>query len=249
MQKTHRYFVRLNISEEIEVLKSTHKRQSRLLEHRLTSIRLAYSEKVETLDAFYGNLKEVVKQCFEKALTTKSSLQIKRLAYRIEEKHEEFVAKVEAFRNLAKNVFAEELTFIHRARVSGEPWHVNAWNLLESKLMPTLKSGKSWDPIATLEQWRESLEPGMQKTLIEAEKLVNESKKELLSHYDDAFVVEQIEKQVQVMRLQLRAEILVNSNLASIIHKSIESHAQERDATKIKFASVALTIRVISQLL
>ena len=215
----------------------------------MTAIRGGYSQRVETLSVFYGNLKDVVKMCFDKALATNSSLQIKRLASRIEKKYEEFVAKIKTVLNVAKDNFSEELAFIHRARVSGEPWHANAWALLESKLMPTLKSGKSWDPVATLDQWRESLEPGIQKSLIEAEKMVEESKKELLSHYDDALVVEKIEKQVQIMRLQLRAETLVNSNLASNIHKLIESHAQERDTVKIKFASVALTFSAISKLL
>jgi hypothetical protein len=224
--------------DEIYVLKSTYANQAKSLEQRLSSIKNEYGESINELNGHSLLFEKFAQTTMNRVPSTNRPDVIQLMVTNLDSRYADLSNQITSSVDNAKQSFLQDCVFIKNARRTGTPWHPTAWNILETKLMVTVKSGKSWDPVAALETWRDSFEPKISKNVQDSEKLLVDTKRELLSHIDDCNLLEETSGVVQKLRLNLKAESVVSGNYMQRLTRSIANHVDMRDHCKQSFSSL-----------
>jgi hypothetical protein len=209
-----------------------------LLEQHLSSIKNDYGDNIEKINGHALIFKDFVQATIDKIPSKNRPELIQQMLINLDSRFADLNTQITETVENARNNFQSECVFIKSSRKSGTPWHQTAWSILETKLMVTVKSGKSWDPVSALETWRDTIEPRIVKTITESEKLLADTKLELRSHIEDCELVVETSAVVQKLRVGLKAEGVVSGNYMGKVEGSISRHLFLRDHSKQKFETL-----------
>ncbi len=194
--------------------------QVRVIEHRMEQVQAAYSRCVADTEYLATQFLEqgVAASIIPRINDCKTSHMLKKLIDETENMRNLTLDEIDIMLKEADDKFSKEIAVLDESRRAGNPWHPFAWNIVSQKMSAVINSviGSNTsmslaDPLVSVAKWKDTLADRIQKcksTIIEG---TNAGITELNAHLCDVELIEGVGRQVQSMRLKIKAEVKKNT--------------------------------------
>lgn len=144
----------------------------------------------------------------------KTSHSLKKLVTETENMRNLTLDEIDIMLKDADDRFLKEIAVLEEARTVGTPWHPFAWNIVSQKMSAIINSmvganavSASADPLVSVSKWKDTLAERIQRCKLSITEGTNAGISELLAHLRDVELIEGVGRQVQSMRLKIKAEV------------------------------------------